>query len=114
MTAPAPNVETMKFTETRQQLSQVVNRVFRRESRVLIEKNGVPVAAIVSADDLRRLGNLDARHDDYAAELREISRAFADVPVDDLEHQVARVIAENRAAAELARVAGPEATDTTG
>jgi len=114
MAAPAPNVETMKFTETRQQLSQVVNRVFRRESRVLIEKNGVPVAAIVSADDLRRLGNLDARREDYATELREISRAFADVPLDDLEHQVARVIAEDRAAAELARAAGPEATHTTG
>ena len=58
--------ETMKFTDARQNLSQVVNRVARHETRVLVEKSGVPVAAIVSPDDLRRLNELEARRQEQS------------------------------------------------
>jgi prevent-host-death family protein len=88
---------TMKFTDARQQLSQVVNRVARRQMRVLIEKSGVPVAAIVSADDLRRLEDWQEERDAFFEGLREMSRAFADVPPDELERQVALAIRQARA-----------------
>lgn len=90
-------IETMKFTEARQQLSRVVNRVARHETRVLIEKSGVPVAALVSADDLERLKALEERRQEQFAAIMEISRAFADVPDDELERELAKAQAEARA-----------------
>ena len=95
--AGIPIRETMKFTEARQQLSQVVNRVARRENRVLLEKSGVPVAAIVSADDLQRLEELEMRRQEQFEAIARISDAFADVPIDELERQVERAVAEARA-----------------
>ena len=90
--------EVMKFTDARQQLSQVVNRVARKESRVLIEKSGVPVAAIVSADDLRRLDEFEARRQERYDAMVEISRAFADVSDEELERELARAQQEAREA----------------
>src|SRR5215217_5752182 len=97
MPSAVVTTETMKFTDARQQLSQVVNRVARHETRVLIEKSGVPVAALVSADDLRRLNELEARRQEQIAAMYEISRAFVDVPEDELERELARAQAEARA-----------------
>ena len=92
-----PDTETMTLTDARQQFSQIVNRVARKESRVLIEKNGLPVAAIVTADDLRDLDELDMRRQEEFAAFTRISDAFSDVPIDELEREVKRVIAETRA-----------------
>lgn len=93
----APTIETMKFTEARQQLSRVVNRVARRETRILLEKSGVPVAAIVSADDLRRLDEMEARRHNLSETMSRISDAFADVPEDELERELAKAQAAARA-----------------
>ena len=92
-----PTIETMQFTEARQQLSQVVNRVARGERRVLLEKSDIPVAAIVSADDLRILIELEARREARFAAISRISEAFADVPVEDLEREITQALSEARA-----------------
>lgn len=94
----------MSFTEARQQFSQLVNRVFRHEERVLIEKHGIPVAAIVSTDDLARLERDDHRRAESFAAMSQISAAFADVPLDELEEQIAHVIAETRAQQRAERI----------
>jgi len=47
-----PVTQTMSASETRQNFSDVVNRVYRGEERVVIERSGIPVAAVVSAQDL--------------------------------------------------------------
>lgn len=90
--AQSPPLHTLKFTDTRQHLSEIVNQVARHETRVLVEKSGVPVVGIVPADDLRRLTEMDAARDERAEAMREISRAFADVPLDELEAQVTRAL----------------------
>jgi prevent-host-death family protein len=99
--------EIMKFTDARQQLSQIVNRVARKESRILIEKSGVPVAALVSADDLRRLDELEARRRERYDAMVEISRAFADVSDEELERELARAQQEAREALRAERAASP-------
>jgi prevent-host-death family protein len=106
--AIAPTIETMKFTDARQQLSRVVNRVARHETRILLEKSGVPVAAIVSADDLRRLDELEMRRQEQFEAMARISDAFADVPLDELERQVERAVAEARAELRAEREAAKE------
>jgi prevent-host-death family protein len=47
--------KTIKASDARQQFSQLLNEVFREESRVVVEKSGIPVAAIIPAKDLQRL-----------------------------------------------------------
>lgn len=97
MTQSAPLMETIKLSEAERQLGHVVDRVFRHGIRVLVEQSGIPVAAIVSTADLRRLNGLEARRHEQVEAIREFSRAFADVPLDELERQVARANAEARA-----------------
>ncbi|MDQ3044770.1 MAG: type II toxin-antitoxin system Phd/YefM family antitoxin [Chloroflexota bacterium] len=97
MSGTVTSTETIGFTEARQHLSQLVNRVARRETRVLLEKSGVPVAALVSPEDLRRLGELDAGRAERFAAMREFSRAFADVSDEDLERELADAQAITRA-----------------
>jgi prevent-host-death family protein len=55
--------QTMKISEVKNTLSSLVNKVYRKETRVLVEKSGIPVAALVSADDLTRLQQLDRAWD---------------------------------------------------
>jgi prevent-host-death family protein len=56
-----PVIQTIKASEARKQWSQLINEVFRGESRIIIERSGLPVAAIISAADLDRLTQLEAR-----------------------------------------------------
>lgn len=50
--------QTVKISDARNNLSRLVNEVFRGNIRVLVEKTGIPVAALVSAADLERLQDL--------------------------------------------------------
>lgn len=85
-------MQTVNATAARQQFSELVNRVFRREARVLIEKSGIPVAAIISADDLEKLGRLEAERERDFAVLDEVGRAFQDVPPAVIEREVAKAV----------------------
>ena len=91
-----PMTQTMKISDVKYQLSSLVNEVYRGETRVLVEKAGIPVAALVSADDLRRLTQLDRAWDERTKAIERFSQAFADVPTEDAEAEVARIIAEHR------------------
>ncbi|MDP9474044.1 MAG: type II toxin-antitoxin system Phd/YefM family antitoxin [Chloroflexota bacterium] len=92
-----PATQTMKISEVRGQLNTLVNRVYRKETRVLVEKSGIPVAAIVSTEDLKRLDQLDAEREADFAVVDELREAFKDVPPEELEREAERAIAEVRA-----------------
>jgi prevent-host-death family protein len=51
----------VKATEARNRLPQLLNSVYRGEGRVVVERSGIPVAAIVSPQDLAALDRLDAQ-----------------------------------------------------
>lgn len=96
MPAQEPITQSMKISDVKNDLSQVVNRVYRKETRVLVEKAGIPVAALVSTDDLRRLQQLDRAWDERSDAIARFSEAFADVPTEEAESAVERIIAEHR------------------
>ncbi|MGH2534209.1 MAG: type II toxin-antitoxin system prevent-host-death family antitoxin [Thermomicrobiales bacterium] len=102
MSERSPVTQTMKASDARQQFSDVINRVYRNQSRILIERSGIPVAAIVPADDLARLDRLERERAERFAGLRRISDAFADVPVDELEREVERAVVARRERAQAA------------
>jgi len=91
-----PITKTMKATEARQQFSQLLNQVFRRETRVVVEKSGIPVAAIISASDLERLNQLEAQRAERFKALDATREAFKDVPDDELEAEVTKAVASAR------------------
>src|SRR4051794_20098383 len=93
----APMTQTMTITEAETTFSSLVIEVSRKETRVLIEEDGTPVAALVSAEDLDRLYQLDRTWDERTKAFERFSRAFADVPAAEAEAEVARFIAERRA-----------------
>jgi len=97
MSKYVPATETLKFTEARPQLSELLNRVFRREARIVITKGDIPVAALVSMNDLERLEKWSAEREADFAVFDQISAAFADVPEDELQREVDRALAEVRA-----------------
>lgn len=89
-----PRTETITATDARQHFASVINRVARKQSRVLIEKSGIPVAGIVSAEDLRELANLDARRIERYRILEAMRAPFRDVPPEEIERETERALAE--------------------
>ena len=96
MPEQAPMPRTMKISDVKNNLSSLVNEVYRKETRILVEKSGIPVAALVSADDLARLDRLDRDWEEGTRALERFSQAFADVPTEEAEAEVARIIADIR------------------
>jgi prevent-host-death family protein len=105
-----PATRTVKASEARQQWSQLLNEVFRGATRVVVEKSGIPVAAIISADDLKRFRLLEQRRAERFKVLDEIGEAFKDVPTEEIEREVAQALAEVRAERRQARNATTPAT----
>jgi prevent-host-death family protein len=88
--------KTIKASVARQQFSQLLNDVYRTENRVLVEKSGIPVAAIISTKDLQRLTRLEAERNRDFAILDEIGEAFKDVSPAEIEREVKRAITQVR------------------
>lgn len=99
-----PTETAMKLTDAKQQLSQVVNRVARGESRVVVEKSGLPVVAIISVEEYRRFKAQEQSDQTRRAALFEklarFSDAFADVSDDELDQVLATTRDQRRAADE--------------
>jgi prevent-host-death family protein len=99
--ASNPTETVMKLTDTKQNLSQVINRVARGETRIVVEKSGLPVAAIISAEEYRRFKAQE--HEKQAERARlfatfaRFSDAFNGVSDEELERELARAQAEVRA-----------------
>ena len=94
-----PMTQTMNATDARQNFASILNRVFRRETRVVVEKSGIPVAAIISAEDLKRLDQLDQLERERAerfAVIDEVRKAFAGVPDEEIERETDRILGINQ------------------
>lgn len=91
-----PVTQTMKISDVKSLLSSLVNEVNRKETRILVEKSGIPVAAIVSADDLRRLHQFDQQREAFFLRIDRMREAFKDVPPEEIEREADRAVAELR------------------
>lgn len=87
---------TVNFTEARSHLSELVNQVAREETRVVIEKHGIPVGVIVSPRDFRRMEVQNEIERRQMEAITRIGQAFADVPDDELERELRKAQAEVR------------------
>jgi len=93
-----PTETTMKLSDTKQHLSRVINEVARGETRVVVEKSGLPVAAIISIDEYRRMkSDQEARRKRLFETFARFSDGFKDVPDEELERELAKAQSEVRA-----------------
>ena len=96
MSRHQPNIQTVESSEAQQRWSQLLNQVFQHGTRVVLEKDGSPVAAIISTEDLERLNRLEARQTERFAIVARMREAFADVSPEQLERDMVRVMEEVR------------------
>lgn len=66
------------------------------DTRVVVEQDGVLVAAIVSKQDWESLKRSDELRIRALEAVKRMSEAFADVPDEELERQVSKALAEVR------------------
>jgi prevent-host-death family protein len=90
-----PETRTMKISDVKAKLSSLVNEVYRQQTRVLIEKAGIPAAALVSVQDLQRLAQLDEQRADRRV-LESMREPFRGVPAEEIKRETAKAVAEVR------------------
>lgn len=88
--------QTMKISDVKQQLNRFVNQLYRQRTRIVVEKSGIPVAGIVSIDDLRRLERMDREREELFKVLDEFAAGFKDQSPEEIERETARALAEVR------------------
>ena len=88
--------KTVSASEARQQLAALLTRAHRKGTRTVIERSGIPIAAIVSADDLDRLQRFEeARSRDFEI-LDRVAERFADADPVSMQAEIEQVVADSR------------------
>jgi prevent-host-death family protein len=90
--------QTINASTARQEWSKILNKVFREEIRIVVEKSGIPVAAIISAEDLKRLDQLEKERADRFRILDEVKAAFRDIPEAEIENEADQALIHVRQA----------------
>ena len=86
----------MKASEARKEWSQLLNNVFKGQTRVIVEKSGIPVAAVISAEDLERFTNFEEQRETRFKILDRIRESFKSVPAEELNQEINKAIEEVR------------------
>lgn len=70
--------------------------VRRDAARVVVREGGDPVAVLVPLSDYRRLRRMDSARRNLRRSIDELQRSFADVPLEEIEREIASAVAEVR------------------
>lgn len=103
MTEPINPPVYMAASEVRQNFSATINRVAEEETRIIIRKDGAPVAAIVPLRDVRSLEQSDAKFAAARAAIERLRDKFKDVDPEELDREAEKAIREVRADMEAER-----------
>lgn len=88
--------QVMKASDVRMQWSKILNKVFSGKTRVVVEKSGIPVAAVISATDLKQFIQLEEQRNERFKALDKIRESFKDVPSKELESEINKAIKQIR------------------
>lgn len=88
--------QVMKTSDVRQQWSQLLNKVFRSQTRIVIEKSGIPVAAVISNEDLKLFTQLEKQRKERFKALDKMRDAFKDVPAEKIDQEIEKARFEIR------------------
>lgn len=96
MCEPEPTTRTLKISDVKNRLSRLVNEVDHGETRALVENAGIPVAALVSPEDLKQLTRIDEQRTERRRIIRAMREPFRGVSPEEIERETARAVAEVR------------------
>jgi prevent-host-death family protein len=88
--------QTINASTARQEWSKILNKVFQEETRIVVEKSGIPVAAIIPADDLKRLDQLEKERAERFRILDKVKAAFKDIPEAEIEKETDKALSRVR------------------
>jgi prevent-host-death family protein len=94
MREQVPTTQAIRISDFKNRLARLVNQVYRQEIRVLIEKNGTPVAALVSVEDMQRLARLDRQVAERKRVVAAMREPFRGVSPEEIERETAKAVAE--------------------
>jgi prevent-host-death family protein len=86
-------VTEVSAVEFRQNLGEMLNQVQYRNDSIVVNKDGKPVAALVSADLFARIRAMRDRFDELSA---RIAQDFADVPMEEGMAEIDAAVAKER------------------
>jgi PHD/YefM family antitoxin component YafN of YafNO toxin-antitoxin module len=98
------STRTVTNNEARERLDELLSFTGEEQGhRVVVERDGKPVAALISIADLARLDLfLREREQDFQV-LSELSRAFDGIPDEEIEREALKAVMEIRAEARAKR-----------
>jgi prevent-host-death family protein len=88
--------ETMTASQVRQQFADTINRVAKDETRVIVEKNGIPVAVMLPISDLRRLERMDEQDLKDWDLINDVRSRFRGVSNEELQREALKAVSEAR------------------
>ena len=91
-----PMTQTLNVNDAERDFANLVRRVSKHETRVVVEEGGTPMAAIVSTEDLSRLTRIDQLRAKEWEVFEEIHALNHDKDPDEVERDVDETIAEMR------------------
>lgn len=86
----------MQASQVRQEWSNILNTIYKENSKVIVEKSGIPVAAIISSRELEQFNRYQEEQKERLKLLDDIRSAFKDVPDEELEREVNKAVVEVR------------------
>src|SRR5688572_30298296 len=98
-TFPPPTSPTLasEAIEASERVAELAARVADGRTRLVLERDGQAVAAVVSLADLERLRRQDEREVELWRTLDAIGERFADVPPEEIEREAVRAVTYARA-----------------
>lgn len=109
-------VQTVDVEEGEARIGELVSEVAGRGGRVLVTRDGQIIAALISARELAVLDQAERKRKAAFKVIDEIQAAFADLPGEELEREIAKALAEVRAEmrAEAEHATGTGSRSTNG
>lgn len=89
--------QSIPASEARQKFGELIKQVYNRQYRVIVEKGGIPVIAMVALPDLERWTRLDREREERFRVLDEIQARNQEKSPEEVERDVAEEIAALRA-----------------
>jgi prevent-host-death family protein len=97
------SIETMSVSDARKRFAETLNRVRETDARIVVEKSGIPVAAVVPLSVLKDAEDKELRRQEAIEALREAQSGFADVSEEEAEREIAKALDEIKQEQRMAR-----------
>ncbi len=99
-TATPPTVatpSTVDVKDARALFDEMIESSGKIDTRVVIERDGVVVGAFIPVEDVRGLARLDVERAEVGRVLAAMRAPFEGVPVEEIEREGAKAVAEVKA-----------------